>query len=390
MSGAPIRNGGEERVPELPAKTPSLEPDSAVYLTVGADEGPDYRVRIEGISGGGTLIVAAPLDDVDATLHRLALIEALVALAVLGAVTGLGLWLVRVGLRPLGRIEDTAAAISAGDLSRRIENDDEKTEVGRLGHSLNAMLGQIETAFADRTASEQRLLRFVADASHELRTPLSAVRAYAELFERGARTHPDDLERAMAGIQRESIRMGVLVDDLLLLARLDQGRPLEHRQVDLSALAKDAVDAARAVEPERQIELLAPDELVVTGDPDRLRQVLDNLLANVRAHTAITAKATVQVSRDGENARIDVIDEGPGLGQEEAARVFERFYRVDAARSRDSGGSGLGLAIVAAIVEAQGGRTSLVSAPGEGSTFRIELPIANSQEPRPLRSADSQ
>ncbi len=308
----------------------------------------------------------------------------------LGAVTGLGLWLVRVGLRPLGRIEDTAAAISAGDLSRRIENDDEKTEVGRLGHSLNAMLGQIETAFADRTASEQRLLRFVADASHELRTPLSAVRAYAELFERGARTHPDDLERAMAGIQRESIRMGVLVDDLLLLARLDQGRPLEHRQVDLSALAKDAVDAARAVEPERQIELLAPDELVVTGDPDRLRQVLDNLLANVRAHTAITAKATVQVSRDGENARIDVIDEGPGLGQEEAARVFERFYRVDAARSRDSGGSGLGLAIVAAIVEAQGGRTSLMSAPGEGSTFRIELPIANSQEPRPLRSADSQ
>ena len=378
VSGSPVRNGGEERVPELPATTPSLEPDSAVYLTVGAHEGTDFRARIKGIPGGGTLIVAAPLDDVEATLHRLALIEALVALAVLGAVTGLGIWLVRVGLRPLGRIEDTAAAIGAGDLSRRIENDDEKTEVGRLGQSLNAMLGQIEAAFADRTASEQRLLRFVADASHELRTPLSAVRAYAELFERGARTHPDDLERAMAGIQRESIRMGVLVDDLLLLARLDQGRPLEHRPVDLSALARDAVDTARAVEPERQIELtLTSDELVVTGDPDRLRQVLDNLLANVRAHTAATAKAKVHVSRIGDSARIDVTDDGPGLGQEEAARVFERFYRVDPARSRDSGGSGLGLAIVTAIVEAQGGRASVMSAPGEGSTFRIELPVAN-------------
>ena len=204
------------------------------------------------------LVVAAPLNEADDTLHRLLIVELAVAASVLAAVLLLGLWLVRVGLRPLGRIEHTAAAIAGGDLSQRVENDDPRTEVGRLGGALNTMLGQIEEAFDERTASENRLRRFVADASHELRTPLAAVRAYAELFDRGARERPDDLERAMNGIQRESRRMGLLVDDLLLLARLDQGRPLERKPVELEDVARDAVEAARTLDPGREIELDAP------------------------------------------------------------------------------------------------------------------------------------
>ena len=231
------------------------------------------------------LIVAAPLKDADDTLHQLLIVELAVAASVLAAVLLLGLWLVRVGLRPLGRIEQTAAAIAGGDLSQRVENDDPRTEVGRLGGALNTMLGQIEEAFDERTASENRLRRFIADASHELRTPLAAVRAYAELFDRGARERPDDLERSMTGIQRESRRMGLLVDDLLLLARLDQGRPLERKPVELEDVALDAVEAARTLDPGREIELDAPVPVEVQGDRERLRQILDNLLANVRAHT---------------------------------------------------------------------------------------------------------
>ena len=239
----------------------------------------------------------------------------------------LGLWLVRVGLRPLGRIEHTAAAIAGGDLSQRVENDDPRTEVGRLGGALNTMLGQIEEAFDERTASEQRLRRFVADASHELRTPLAAVRAYAELFDRGARERPDDLERAMTGIQRESRRMGLLVDDLLLLARLDQGRPLERKPVDLREVARDAVESAQTLDPGRELELDAPEPVEVEGDRERLRQILDNLLANVRAHTPPGSAAAVHVlARDGE-AVVEVADTGPGLSDDQLAHAFERFYR---------------------------------------------------------------
>jgi two-component system OmpR family sensor kinase len=304
-----------------------------------------------------------------------------VTLVVVAAIVGLGLWLVRVGLRPLGRIESTAAAIAAGDLSRRIEDANPRTEVGRLGQALNTMLGQIEEAFAERTASEQRLRRFVADASHELRTPLSAVQAYAELFDRGARDRPEDLERAMAGIEREARRMGVLVDDLLLLARLDQGRPLARKQVDLAELAREAVDAARTLEPERPIELITPDRLTLAGDPDRLRQILDNLLANVRAHTPPASPATVRVMDEKSRGVVEVVDHGPGLSDEQAARVFERFYRGDASRSGDGGSSGLGLAIVVAIAAAHGGRASVDSTPGHGATFRVELPLARAPEP---------
>jgi two-component system OmpR family sensor kinase len=286
----------------------------------------------------------------------------------------LGLWLITASLRPLRRIEETAAAIGAGDLSRRVEPDGGTTEIGRLGGSLNAMLGQIEDAFAERSASEARLRRFISDASHELRTPVAAVSAYAELFDRGARDRPDDLARSMTGIQRETRRMGLLVSDLLLLARLDQGRAVETKPVDLTALAGEAVDAAHAMEPGRPLALEAPAAITVTGDAERLRQVIDNLLANVRAHTPADAATAVRVRRESSNAVLEVTDSGPGMDAEHASHVFERFYRGDPSRSRDHGGAGLGLAIVAAIVEAHGGAVAVESVAGTGTTIRVTLP----------------
>jgi two-component system OmpR family sensor kinase len=293
---------------------------------------------------------------------------------VLAALAAGGLWVVRLGLKPLDAIGTTAAAIAAGDLTRRVERAEDRTEVGRLGLALNAMLGQIETAFRAREASERKLRRFVADASHELRTPLAAVRAYAELFTRGASTRPDDLERSMTGISRESERMSVLVDDLLLLARLDEGRPLEQEPVALDEVVSEAVETAQTLEPARPIEL-AVDEAVVTGDRVRLRQIVDNLLSNVRAHTPPDTAVRVSLSRVNGNAAIEVADAGPGLGDEEVAHVFERFYRADPSRARASGGVGLGLSIVAAVAEAHGGSVSAASSPGAGATFRIELPL---------------
>jgi two-component system OmpR family sensor kinase len=351
------------------------------YFTVGSTEGGGrFRTRASVEDGDtGMLVIATSLGDVDSTLHRLLLIELVVTVLVLGGIAALGLWVVRLGLRPLGEIEDTAAAISAGDLSRRVERADERTEVGRLGLSLNAMLSQIETAFRAQEASERKLRRFVADASHELRTPLAAVRAYAELFERGAATRPTDLERSMKGINRESERMTVLVDDLLLLARLDDGRPLERLPVDLEEVVGEAVETAHAVEPERAIELQA-EPTVVVGDRVRLRQIVDNLLANVRAHTPPGAPVAVTLTRRNGTAEIAVRDSGPGLDEEQLAHVFERFYRVDGSRARASGGVGLGLAIVAAVAEAHGGSVSASSEPGAGSTFRIVLPVADAAD----------
>ena len=349
-------------------------------------DGDPRRATVSATSGGsnfrllavaapsGTLILGVPLHETEVTLNQLKWIELLVACAVIATALLLGVWLITASLRPLVRMEETAAAIGAGDLSRRVEPDGGNTEIGRLGASLNAMLGQIEDAFSERSASEARLRRFISDASHELRTPIAAVSAYAELFDRGARDRPDDLERAMAGIQRESRRIGVLVADLLLLARLDQGRPLESRPADLTSIAGEAVDAAHAMEPTRTLTLEAGAPVTVTGDPERLRQVVDNLLANVRAHTPVDAAATVRVRREGPGAILEVEDAGPGLDAEQASHVFERFYRGDPSRSRDHGGAGLGLAIVAAIVEAHGGAVAVESRPGAGTTIRVTIP----------------
>src|SRR3954469_16459534 len=272
MDGATTSDGGQDLVR---------------FFTVAATKGGDrFRIRaaIEGGDAKTLLITALSLHDVDGTLHRLLTIELLVTAGVLLALAAGGFYVVRLGLRPLREIETTAGAIAAGDLSRRVERADHRTEVGRLGLALNAMLAQIETAYRAREASGRKLRRFVADASHELRTPLSVVRAYAELFGRGADRRPGDLERAMAGITRESERMLLLVQDLLLLARLDEGRPLLHEPVRLGEVVGEAVDAARIVEPDRAIDLDAQD-VIVLGDRDRLRQVVDNLLGNVRAHT---------------------------------------------------------------------------------------------------------
>ena len=368
---------GEEAPPQ-----PKLSREQALAAheeddtTLGSTGDTHYRAHFEVFSDGSKLVVAAPLTEVDASLHHLLVIELLVSLGVVAAIVGLGLWLVRVGLRPLARIEETAGAIAGGDLSRRIEEADPRTEVGRLSAALNAMLGQIEQAFAERTASEQRLRRFVGDASHELRTPLASVQAYAELFERGARDRPEDLARAMAGIEREAQRMGVLVDDLLLLARLDQGRPLEREPVDLAEVAREAVDVARVLEPDRPVDLVAPEPVVVEGDPERLRRALDNLLSNVRAHTPPGTPARVTVAQDDGTAMLEVADEGPGLTEEQAERVFERFYRGDASRSRADGGSGLGLSLVAAIAQAHDGKVEVERRDGAGVAFRVSLPAS--------------
>ena len=377
-------NAARPPPPRLPAKInlPAARPgadDRVAYLTVPAGKGGGrYRVRasIEPQAPNYILIVAASLGDVDSTLHQLLWIELLVTGLVLAAIGALGLWLIRLSLRPLDAIGATAAAIAGGDLTRRVERAEQSTEVGRLGLALNSMLAQIEAAFKAREASERRLRRFVADASHELRTPLAAVRAYAELFTRGAASRPDDLARSMSGISRESERMTLLVDDLLLLARLDEGRPLEQDTVQLADVVGEAVDAAQVVEPGRPIAVVL-EQATVIGDRERLRQSIDNLLANVRAHAGPETPVQVRLSRVDGKAEIRVADSGPGLTEEQTSQVFERFYRADASRTRASGGVGLGLAIVAAVAHAHGGAVSARSAPGEGATFSIELPLAD-------------
>ena len=359
--------------PHLPARDVADE----TYWTVGSTEdGFDYRVLATPLRDGSTLVVALPLESNHQTLRQLVGIEIVVSIAVLLALAALALWAVRVGLRPLDAIGTTAEAIAAGDLSRRVDRAEPKTEIGRLGLALNAMLARIEEAFTERRASEERLRRFVADASHELRTPLTSIRGYAELFRHGAAERPEDLAVAMRRIEEEAARMGVLVDDLLLLARLDQGRPLERAPVDLARLAADAVADTRAAAPDREVDLTVGGPVVVLGDEARLRQVAANLLTNARVHTPPGTPVHVRVGASDGRARLEVADEGPGLPAEHATRVFERFFRLDQARSRATGGAGLGLSIVAALAEAHGGRAFLEPGWTRGANFVVELPLA--------------
>jgi two-component system OmpR family sensor kinase len=296
---------------------------------------------------------------------------------------GAGWWLVRLGLRPLEDVEATADSIAAGNLDQRVPGAEQSTEVGRLARALNVMLERIQAAFTARLASEERLKesdrhlrQFVADASHELRTPIAAVSAYAELFERGAGEQADDLPRVMSGIRAETARMDRLVSDLLTLARLDEGLPLKKVPVELVSLASDAVRTATAVGPEWPVRFWAAHPVEVIGDQDRLRQVVDNLLANVRAHTPPGTTATVRVDQVGDAAELEVKDTGPGMPSEDAQRVFERFYRADPARARTSGGSGLGLSIVWAIVHLHGGTVTASSSPGHGMAVTVRLPMS--------------
>jgi two-component system OmpR family sensor kinase len=352
--------------------------------TVGSVDEETYRALATSLGpSNGTLTVAIPLGETQRTLDQLVVVELLIGGIVLVLVAILALWLVRIGLRPLEGIGKTAGAIAAGDLTRRVEPADERTEVGRLGLSLNAMLAQIEAAFEERRASESRLRRFVADASHELRTPLTSIRGYAELFRRGAGSRPEDLEKSMARIEAEASRMGVLVDDLLLLARLDQGRPLEREPVDLAGVVAEAVEAARAIDPDRPFDLEGEGPADVPGDEGRLRQVIDNILDNARVHTPPGTAVHVRVRSAGDAVVVSVHDEGPGLSSEEEAKAFERFYRGDPVRSRSTGGAGLGLSIAASIVEAHGGTLTASSQDGAGAVFEVRLPTRDDGGPDP-------
>jgi two-component system OmpR family sensor kinase len=381
----PLRRPGEPalRLPDLDiAPKRDGADDAAVYRTVHAANGEAVRVRVSLQDDGGVLVIGQTLGAVESTRHRLWWVLGLGTVGALVAVGLAGWWLVRLGLAPLRAMEDAAEDITGSELDRRVPVGSPGTEVGRLATTLNTMLDRLHDAFRQRErdlaavqASEGRMRRFVADASHELRTPLAATAAYAELFERGARERPEDLERAMQGIRSETARMSELVDDLLLLAQLDEGRPLDQAEVDLGEVAADAVHATRVVAPERPVSLQVDDVALVTGDARRLRQVLDNLLANVRAHTPPGTAADVRVRRDGQDAELSVRDHGPGLPAPELAQVTERFYRADISRARSSGGTGLGLAIAAAIVEAHHGTITLRGADGGGLRIVVRLPL---------------
>jgi two-component system, OmpR family, sensor kinase len=385
---------GTEWTPVISGRIKSFSPgpnDSEVaYFTTTSTKsgGPAFRVLAQKLPSGDILVVAEPTDDVGATLRTLELVEIYVSAGALVAATLLGWWLVRRGLRPLLAMERTAESIAEGELDERVPGANQSTEVGRLAQTLNVMLSRIQRAFAQRDATEaelrateERLRRFVADASHELRTPLAAVSAYAELFERGASDRPEDLGRVLRGIRAETGRMGRLVEDLLLLARLDEGLPLPTGQVEIVSLAADAVATAQAVGPDWPVRLAATNPVEVIGDKVGLRQILDNFLANVRTHTPPQTSTTVTVRAEGDMAVVEVVDTGPGLTEEQASRVFERFYRTDRSRSRARGGAGLGLSIAASIAYAHGGAVWAAPAPGGGALFGVRIPMVGS-EPR--------
>src|SRR5690242_631708 len=396
---------------------------SPTLVTVPAQSGSDtWRViaktsNYQAVSstGGtqqvtGTLVVGTDLGNVNATVRRIAYFDMIVGGVIVLVLAMVGVAVVRANLRPLDEIEETAEAIADGHLDRRVPERDPRTEIGRLGRSLNSMLSQIEAAFHAREESEEaahrseeRMRRFIADAGHELRTPLTAIRGFAEYYRQrgglvphwdrdeasatGDGLTPSDLNRLMQRVEKEAARMGLLVEDLLLLARLDQQRPLARQPVDLLSLAGDAVHDARLLAPARTVDLSVQPgaAFLVIGDEPRLRQVIGNLMSNALTHTPDGTPIEVSIGSGTLDPRLpdsspavtlDVTDHGPGMTPEQAHRVFERFYRTDQARTRATGGSGLGLAIVNALVSAHGGVASVRTAPGKGATFRIALPLA--------------
>jgi two-component system OmpR family sensor kinase len=385
--GHPVAYGfAAQYAPKLPADLRpyiSHDPAKPRTFTVAAigDANLSYVVIVEPAKiGGGLTVAAVSLGNVGASLSRLQEIEAIVIASVLVALAILAWLVIRIGLRPLDRIGATAGAIAAGDLSRRVSPAGGRTEVGRLGSALNAMLGQIEQAFAKRQESEERLRRFLSDASHELRTPLTSIRGYAELFRLGAAAGPQDTARAMQRIEQEASRMGVLVDELLALARLDEMPVTVREPVDLAPLVQDAGRDARAVAPERKIGISiepdvhgAPLAHVVSGDIHQLRQVLANLVTNAIKHTPAGTPIELSLQSAGGNERIEVRDHGSGLPEDAQDAVFERFWRAEVGRERGKAGAGLGLAIVAEIVEAHGGRVEAANAPDGGAVFVIEI-----------------
>jgi two-component system OmpR family sensor kinase len=342
--------------------------------------GTDFRVLARVLpSALGSVIVAQSLDNIDQTVHRLQMLFIFIGLIALLLIALTSRKVIDIGLRPLEAVEVTAESIAAGNLSARLPAAKPDTEVGRLVASLNKMLARIEESFAARTASENRLRRFVADASHELRTPLTAIRGFAELHRQGAVRGEEPTKELIARIEKESIRMGSLVEDLLLLARLDQAREMSKDPVNISATVKEAVESARAAGPKHPITVTTPDEDVyVLGDANRIHQVIANLLANARIHTPIGTPIDVTLEHFDSGTSVLVSDKGPGLSEADQERIFERFYRADPSRARTSvDGSGLGLSIVDAVMGAHGGRVGVTSTLGEGATFTLFFPPNN-------------
>jgi two-component system OmpR family sensor kinase len=380
MAGGPL---GATDGPRLSAAQLS-DVGSPFTAPAAGTSGDSWRVLVQQMSGGGHLVIAYGLGDLDSTVTRLEIADAIAAAAAIVLLAGVGLPLVRASLAPLREIETTAAAIASGDLSRRIDHAVGNTEVGRLAEALDAMLASIEAAYRARADGEARALRsqdrmrrFIADASHELRTPLTSVRGLAEYgLQQGDGASPEELLRLMGLIARESGRMGRLVDDLLLLARFDAGRALDRRPVDLASIAAEAVQQARIAAAGRPITLEAAEPVIVDADPERLRQIIDNLIGNAIQHTPPGTPVTVTLSSESGSGRLTVADSGPGMTQEEASHVFERFYRTDDARTRARGGSGLGLAIAASLAAAHGGELTVDARPGHGSAFHLRLPRA--------------
>ncbi|MEI6649104.1 MAG: HAMP domain-containing sensor histidine kinase [Actinomycetes bacterium] len=348
------------------------------FTFISKKDQPDIRAIAKLLpSGLGTVVVSVSLDSVDRTLKELKVLFLIISLLVLLLIGIVSRWIIALSLNPLDKVEITAEAIAAGDLSARLPDANPDTEVGRLTASLNRMLARIEESFAIRVASESKLRRFVADASHELRTPLTAIRGFAELHRQGAVQGEEKTKELIQRIEKESIRMGSLVEDLLLLARLDQSRELAQEPVDLNWLIPEVVASARAAGPDHPITLHLPgEETYVLGDTLRIHQALANLLANARTHTPAGTKISVSVTQSENETTVDVSDTGPGLSAEDQERIFERFYRADPSRVRTMGeGTGLGLSIVSAVMGAQGGSVTVTSTPNEGATFTLHFPI---------------
>jgi two-component system, OmpR family, sensor kinase len=352
--------------------------------TSAGTAGGSWRVLVQRLSGGGHLVIAYSLGDLNSTVTRLEVADALAGAVAVILLAGIGLPLMRASLAPLARIEAEAEAIAGGDLSRRIDHPAGNTEVGRLAEALDVMLASIETAYLARAdgegralRSQERMRRFVADASHELRTPLTSVRGLAEYgMQQGDAATREELLRLMSQITGEADRMSRLVADLLLLARFDTGRPLDRRPTDLASLAAEAVQRARVIDPGRPITIEAADPVIVDGDEERLRQVIDNLIGNALRHTPSGSPVAVTVSGGTSHADLTVTDHGPGMTEEQASRVFERFYRTDDARTRERGGAGLGLAIAASLAAAHGGEITVDTGRGLGAAFHLRLPQA--------------
>ena len=349
-------------------------------FTVQAPGGTNWRVATAQLpNDAGTVAVAVPMTDIENTVKQLWQLTFLVGLATLAAVSVLGWLAVRRAFRPLSKIEDTASAIAAGDLTRRVPTPAAQDEVSSLSDSLNIMLADIEQAFTVRKASEQRMRQFVADASHELRTPLATVRGYAELYRVGGVREPDDVAAAMRRIEDEATRMTRLVESLLLLTRWDSTKQMAREPVDLTVLSSDVVQDARVRAPDRGVRLVplgaGSGRPIALGDDGALRQVLTNLVANAIAHTPEGSDIEVALGVDSARCVVEVRDHGEGIDPDTAERVFERFYRADAGRTRERGGSGLGLAIVATIVARHGGTVRHTPTAGGGATFRVELPM---------------